>query len=357
MKTWHYRMSFLSPAFLGDAEQAGRWRTPPIKALLRQWWRVAYAADHGHRVDVAAMRLAEGRLFGAAADDGDSRRSRVRVRLDNWAAGQMKQWPADDPRVHHPEVKRNDRPAPVGAQLYLGFGPLDSARGTVLKRPPAVDAGERAELAIALLPQIPHERADQESARLETALALMHLYGTVGGRSRNGWGSFSLDALEQTPPLPGVLGAGLTRPWRQCLGLDWPHAIGSDERGPLVWQSEPDSDWKSAMRRLAEIKIGLRTQFVFRTGPNAPQPEDRHWLSYPVTHHSVRAWGGNARLPNTMRFKLRRDAGDPARIRATVFHVPCRPPPKFNPDLAALERVWAQVHTYLAGAGLQRVNA
>jgi len=36
---------FLTPAFLGDAEQNGRWRTPPFKALLRQWWRMAYAAN------------------------------------------------------------------------------------------------------------------------------------------------------------------------------------------------------------------------------------------------------------------------------------------------------------------------
>ncbi len=38
-----YTVRFLTPAFLGDAEQNGRWRTPPFKAQLRQWWRVAYA--------------------------------------------------------------------------------------------------------------------------------------------------------------------------------------------------------------------------------------------------------------------------------------------------------------------------
>jgi hypothetical protein len=39
--TLTYRVSFTTPAFLGDAEQNGQWRTPPFKALLRQWWRVA----------------------------------------------------------------------------------------------------------------------------------------------------------------------------------------------------------------------------------------------------------------------------------------------------------------------------
>lgn len=37
-----FTVRFITPAFLGDSEQDGRWRTPPFKALLRQWWRVAY---------------------------------------------------------------------------------------------------------------------------------------------------------------------------------------------------------------------------------------------------------------------------------------------------------------------------
>ncbi len=41
-----YTVSFVTPAFLGDAEQNGAWRTPPFKILLRQWWRVAAAKEH-----------------------------------------------------------------------------------------------------------------------------------------------------------------------------------------------------------------------------------------------------------------------------------------------------------------------
>jgi hypothetical protein len=43
MKRLAYILTFLTPAFLGAAEQSGRWRTPPVKALLRQWWRVVWA--------------------------------------------------------------------------------------------------------------------------------------------------------------------------------------------------------------------------------------------------------------------------------------------------------------------------
>ena len=40
MKTFTYTLSFTTPAFLGNASQQAQWRTPPVKALLRQWWRV-----------------------------------------------------------------------------------------------------------------------------------------------------------------------------------------------------------------------------------------------------------------------------------------------------------------------------
>ena len=103
------------------------------------------------------------------------------------------------------------------------------------------------------------------------------------------------------------------------------------------------------MRRLAEIKIGLRTQFVLPPTGSHPLPLDRHWLSYPVTYHGVKAsgWGNEARLPNSLRFRLRRDADDPTRLRAVIFHVPCLPPALFKPDLAAIVRVWKNVHGLL----------
>ena len=40
MEKLEYKVSFLTPAFLGNAGQEGQWRSPPFKALLRHWWRV-----------------------------------------------------------------------------------------------------------------------------------------------------------------------------------------------------------------------------------------------------------------------------------------------------------------------------
>jgi CRISPR-associated protein Cmr1 len=355
-----YTVRFLNPAFLGNAEQSGQWRTPPFKALLRQWWRVAYAADHRFAVNIGNMSTEEGRLFGVAAAAGSSNKSRVRIRLDRWDPGRLRAWQPTG-TVRHPEVqvRREGKVLgigqDVGSDLYLGYGPLTFQRGigttlktSATKTNAAIQPGETAVLRIALASDV----LSGEPERITKSLALIHLYGTLGGRSRNGWGSFVLEALEGSPALPLSPDASVQRSWRQALELDWPHAIGEDQKGALIWQtSEGFTDWKPAMRRLAGIKIGLRTQFKFTHGVRTPQ--DRHWLSYPVTHHEVDAWDRDRRplpslrLPNSLRFKLRRDSGDAGRLRGIIFHVPCLPPSDFKPNSGAIVSVWQRVHEFL----------
>lgn len=342
MTTRAYRVKFLTPAFLGNAEQSGQWRTPPFKALLRQWWRAAWSAEHSFRNEPGRLRDDEARLFGSAANDIGNR-SLVRLRLDRWDTGRLgkDEWPRDT-KINHPEVTQ-----PVGSALYLGFGPLTYDRkqsDTGLKCNAAIQAGEAATLRLAF----PQEHARQ----LDDALGLMAQFGTVGGRSRNGWGSFVLEQEGDTP-LPQT--ALVTRTWREALDRDWPHAIGADEHGPLIWRTQSFDDWQPLMRRLAEIKIALRTHFAFpEQKPPHPQPLDRHWLSYPVTKHTVAAWR-NFRLPNSLRFKVRQDP-DGSR-HGLAFHVPCLPPPMFKPHPSAIENVWQQVHHLLdADAQLARMT-
>ena len=328
MQTRTLTLKFLTPAFLGNAEQNGVWRTPPIKALLRQWWRVAYAASENFSVDVGAMRCDEAKLFGHAGDNGASR-SLVRLRLDRWDKGKLQKnkWVTGE-RIPHPEVGN------IESFLYLGYGPLT---GSSLKKNAAIQSGESAVLQVAF----PGEHAPL----LDQALWLMNRFGTLGGRSRNGWGSFSLtpengEALENTLPL---------REWKECLRLDWPHAIGQDGEGALIWKTTSQQDWKAIMVELARLKIALRTSLGFQTGRNAPRTEARHWLSYPVTNHSVAAWGNNLRLPNSLRFKVRPTLDN--RFAGIIFHVPCKPPAAFSPNIDQIEELWTKVRAFLDDPG------
>ncbi len=301
MQTRQFQIQFHTPAFLGDANQSGRWRTPPFKAQLRQWWRVAYAAQQQFAVNVKEMRDMEGRLFGHAWLENDrdagnnevaARKSLVRIRLSRWDEGQLKSWQSAS-KVNHPEVGM------VDSNLYMGYGPVLLPRGSrevTLKSNAAIQAKEQAQLFIAF--------PDEYAALLDHALQLMSLYGTVGGRSRNGWGSYSLAPVDGASA-PNA--ATPSQPLTKCLSLDWPHALGADNQGVLIWQTQPHEGWAKLMKTLAEIKIALRTQAAFKFPHAQPdgQVHDRHWLSYPVTRHDVDDWKRkNLRLPNTLRFKV-----------------------------------------------------
>ena len=363
MQQRQLQIQFHTPAFLGDANQSGRWRTPPFKAQLRHWWRVAYAAHKGFAVNVREMRDIEGRLFGHAWLEDDSffrdgkrietsaRKSEVRIRLNKWAEGQLKSWDRlEAATVYHPEAEKVRYQ--VGPHAYLGYGPLDGRGGTKLqdkqgKPNAAIQANEAAEIAIAF--------PDEQAQSLGHALQLMNLYGTVGGRSRNGWGSYSLTRLDGEP----MQGSSPHRALAQCLSADWPHALGSDGQGALIWQTQAHPDWAGLMRTLAEIKIALRTQAAFKFPHAQPdgQVHDRHWLSYPITRHDVNDWKRkNLRLPNQLRFKVRPTAN--GQLVGVIFHMPHKPPIDFGPNPQNLERIWQQVHSHLdQSTALKRIKA
>jgi CRISPR-associated protein Cmr1 len=337
MQTSELSVRLNTPAFLGDADQKGVWRTPPLKALMREWWRIAAAPAVGYCHQT--LREQEGVLFGNAwlepLADKKSRfcQSEVRLALKDWRNGTLTQHvPA--PRIDHPEAERAGRK--VEPLNYLGYGPIDRGQ---LKNGAALQADGSNTLKLAwpdTEKNIPH------------VLQLIHWFGTIGGRSRNGWGSLEFAEQKALAKHDETLQTVL-RPLADCLQLDWPHAIGQDKQGALIWESSKSfTDWKEAMQFLARTKIGFRTQKPLEFG-KAPTPHKnplaRHLLAYPVTNHKVTAsgWGGDGRLANQLRFKLFRDSQQ--QLRARIYHTPhACPLPGVMLDQQA---VWQKIHHWL----------
>jgi len=320
-----YTVSFNTPAFLGNAEQQAQWRTPPFKALLRQWWRVVKGPQLKRPYNVDDLRDAEKMLFGAAGEEGkDWGRSKVRLRLDRWAPGTLSSVPRGEP-LTHPNVEN-----PVGANLYLGYGPI----GGAVPRS-AIDVLEaKAEETACFRIRCPHDHARD----ISKAMQLAAWFGTLGSRSRNGWGALRIDGENEGLSIKGFADLNLdfvhsmipSRALDACLSLDWPHAIGADKHGiPLIWRllkvrTNPEGknelvsfdSWQEVMRELARIKIAFRTSDYFkfigggREGHATPQ--SRHILAYPAgTRHTVRVrgWEQDGRLANQIYFKVHRRAG------------------------------------------------
>jgi CRISPR-associated protein Cmr1 len=355
-----YQVSFNTPAFLGNAEQQAQWRTPPFKALLRQWWRVVKARELGYSVE--ALRRAEGQVFGTAADEGPSKslQSKVRIRLEPraddgnkvqaWEAGSLKQWPSEEPKEPHPEVGR-----PVGTDLYMGYGPLDYDKATRQAKLGTSKSSGKQRTAIndTVKMMLRMRLPEGLKSEIEAAMQLAAWFGTLGSRSRNAWGSLHVEARGGAALVPLTAAAldAYTREFRDSLRLDWPSAIGRDARGPFVWRTPERSTWREVMKDLARTKIAFRT--IAAPFPDA-QPgslEPRHLIAYPVTNHVVQldGWKQNGRLPNQLRFKLTRTSGN--RLQGVLVHLPCRLPEPLAkgargrlPDEGAL---WGAVHRVL----------
>ena len=304
---------FNTPAFLGNAEQSGQWRTPPFKHLLREWWRVAWA-EKNPPSKWRHMREMEGKLFGHAWLENDvdrkgkktaSRKSNVILRLDSWRDGTLNALPRTRPAAQG---------APVSA-LYLGYGPVKNAQSLNMAHP--IDEGKQATLRIAYPSELPGAEL------MERTVALIDSYGTVGGRSRNGWGSVtfdgaSLDAVN--PPL---------RDWTQCLREEWAHAIGEDERA-LIWTTrQSHRQWQHVIEELAAIRKGVNSLC---------RGWERAVLNQPVG-------GKGDRVPSNLRFKIRRDAN--GEFYGVIFHMPFSPPS--SPSSSTLQQVWQGVHQFLDG--------
>lgn len=315
MKKLSYKVTFTTPAFLGNAEQSGQWRTPPFKALLRHWWRIAVAKDLGY--DVMKIREEEGRLFGNAWLDNGVTKSQVRMRLNKWGKG-SEGW------KRLPPV--GDGKTSVAADLYLGYGPVvySKSSGTSLKSGAAIQAEDSAILSL-MAPA-------NDEKKIIDALLLMDQFGTIGGRSRNGWGSVSLVSQDEMPKLK-IDANDFKSTLDDALKRDWPHALGCDDKGLLFWETEHVGDWREAITQLAQLRKSLNANF---------KGTERRWLSTPVT--GDRKWQGK-RIPSSLRFKV--DLTDQGRMKGLVFHLPCLPPRDFRPDGQHLITLWRKVHDFL----------
>ncbi len=356
-----YQLSFNTPAFLGNAEQEAQWRTPPFKALLRQWWRLVKAPEVGYNHH--QLLQLENALFGSAVDGSGSSRSQVQLRLSSWDAGNLTALPqmASHP---HPEVKERQtgKPMNVGTAVYLGFGPVTTH-------------GNRNAIAPGGSPVTFKLRCPEiEADTLRKAMQLAAWFGSVGSRARNGWGSLHIEGegllgfegLCDTSLAEHAAPRNLNKALNDRLAGEWPHALGlcADDR-PAVWRVFAEKklnaegklvftgfkEWKQALERLAALKIGFRTQFKLSSGAPHSRVEDRHVLAYPVTNHGL-AGLPNARLASQMRFKVAKNKD--GQFFGLITHLPCVMPRAFFDRSQVTQlpisdqiAVWSEVHAFL----------
>lgn len=314
----------VTPMFLGGADQSAQWRAAPFKAALRKWWRVLQGPQKSWK-DLLAE---EGDIFGLAGEEGDSGKSRIKVCVSSAAQAVSTQIPKGK-TLQHPECERSRHQ--VAALPYLGGMGIMKPSGEV-KHSYFIPRS-----AFTLGLSFP-------SARIEmvgSILKLMRIFGTVGARSRNGWGSFG---FTQPADMPGSF---TVKNWELLLEKDYPSSIGKDQKSPLVWRTAGQQSWESAMADLAEAYIGVRAQELGqdkKLDPGSGKASTRHLLGIPLTSHGTQ-FGNNARHASPLHFKIFKKS---ATYTGIILHLPhAHSSEQSFIDTDAQMEVWKIVHRKL----------
>ena len=187
MKWLEARFKVVTPCFLGGQSHDAELRLPSIKGALRFWWRsLAYArvaqAGRGDRI-IDRLAKEESHLFGSS----EAGQSRLIMRLDAKAPLRI---------LEKDTILTDERGAQVGiGARYLGYGVMEAFPN----RKKRTEAGQllRSCVAAPFEFSLRISAAETESLQsIEPAVRLLGMIGGLGSKSRKGYGSLNLIALE-----------------------------------------------------------------------------------------------------------------------------------------------------------------
>jgi CRISPR-associated protein Cmr1 len=263
------RYALITPLFGGGVAPSRQDPITPVRGTairghLRFWWRATRA---GHYVTVAALREAEGRLWGAASTNDAPRPSQVQIAVSEVAPGH--DFVVPDNRGRPLTDNRGD---PIGVGhfrspfSYVAF-PLQQARGTVrdgvaftlhVTAPAAWSAADA-----------PHFAGGPQD-EIAAALWAWETFGGIGARTRRGFGALRCLLVDgQKPDLPAA--AGLER-WlaeqlaRHVVTGDGPaglprlshelrwYRLVPERQSPTSFWADPVDAWRQLFTRLKDFR-------------------------------------------------------------------------------------------------------
>lgn len=226
-----YTLELVTPAFLGGADQSAEWRTPALKALIRQWWRVVWCAENTKKT-LSEMQLAEALRFGSV-EKGKNCKARIQIRFDE--------------EVKNPtgfvSGIRND---PNQSLQYLGFGPFVQPNNPSSKK--ALNIGAKVKFKV-LIQGTNQQETEIFTKEVDNTLFLLQQFGTLGSRANNAWGSLYISGDIQATSLTSY-----SLSLSQCLTNDWKKAITKDDKGLMIWHTTLLNNSDDAMKKLKTFR-------------------------------------------------------------------------------------------------------
>ena len=241
-----FEVEFVTPAFLGGADGNAEIRTAPFKGLLRRWWRIA----NGH-LSPEELWKREGELFGSVEKNPDivqeNKNRKPSEKLPEiFGKSKVTVKISDDSKCKVSQDKINigrfsSDSGEIPLATYLGYGAIGVKKYIVPQS------------KITLQVEYPYGSKEE----LINAIFLIHLFGTIGARAHNGWGSVHINPknFQFNPPLV----FDKFRDWK-CITKNkknYPHIIGKDEKGVLGWKTTVCRSWEEAFSKIGSIYYQL----------------------------------------------------------------------------------------------------
>ena len=240
-----FEVEFITPCFLGGADGNAEIRVAPFKNLIRRWWRIA----NGH-LSSEELWKKESELFGSTQKNPDiveANRSKKSSEKQLEIFGKSKVDLKITERkfnISNSKIDLGNFDTEFGSMSlgkYLGYGAVGSKN--------YIEPSSKICFTITCLKENQQE--------LINSIFLIHLFGTIGSRSHNGWGSLSINPLNFKFS-PDVVFEKFTD-WNKVIKdlKNFPHLIGKDEKGVLCWKTSNYRNWTEAFSEIGNIYINL----------------------------------------------------------------------------------------------------
>src|SRR3990170_5906868 len=183
LKKISFEIETITPMFLSGADQSkAELRAASIKGLLRFWWRALQAES-----DINELRKRESQIFGSS-DEKKGGGSIFSIRINNESNSQpaTKSLPYKD--IHKVSFwsQKQNRQITINILEYLAYGPFDPRTKKIRSY---IDAKTKFNLIL-------HFRDNHYIDDVLKAMYIFSLFGGLGSRSRNGFGSFTISKQE-----------------------------------------------------------------------------------------------------------------------------------------------------------------
>jgi CRISPR-associated protein Cmr1 len=313
LKELKIKLKFLTPAFLGGADGiTAELRPPSIKGMLRFWWRATRGGD-------PEMKAREAEIFGDAGDVGRTGAFSIQIRSDFSGNSVSKEYL---PRNNHTQYMVK------GHQLnileYLAYGTYTYQKNQ--KRNVFHREYVKPGFGFELIFRFPEKATEKTIEELYRALTLWLLFGGLGARSRNGFGSLAVEGASGHPVLGGLIRATPAGEFKKLVtvNVDWPDFSAFSKRARLFKTKEVYSSWDACLARLGHAYREARLSLENKHNYNL-----RQFLGAPiiVNKRQISILGRRAK-PYFLR--VRKEKGGYA---GYILYLPCRYCSDEHPEL------------------------